>query len=322
MLSILRSYAVVVDLKGGYQIKGKIVAVQKNEISLDIRHDLFLIKGDMITKISDEGNLVTIDNLLLKSWDELDNNNYYGIYNIEEGYASQKKIFKHLTKIFSEEKFYPVGNYVKLLNGKEIYNDFTLKTPLFSKAHILLDDETKISFKEVECYQYESEFYQRIPNKFVDAEFAQRVLSGKVDLYSITSTFTGGGGSFSTTPGLAGGMAFTAGTSSHTKTDYFVKDGGPLQKANYRNLVKALADNNKSMKSLAEYKTLSFIEWGMILGGAGLILGGIGQIDQEDGISPDGRILLVSGGMLAACSQIPGLIKSDKIEDAIEEYND
>jgi len=76
------------------------------------------------------------------------------------------------------------------------------------------------------------------------------------------------------------------------------------------------------MKSLAEYKTLSFIEWGMILGGAGLILGGIGQIDQEDGISPDGRILLVSGGMLAACSQIPGLIKSDKIEDAIEEYND
>lgn len=325
MFSIFSSYAVIVDLTKDYKIEGEIVSVNKSELILVADNCLFYINTNLISGIHNgdtEGNeALDLEELALKEWAEPDISIYEDLYKVGDDYMAKSKIYNHMIVPANELKSYPVGNYVKMLDGSEFTGEFKMKRPILSIPHILLENETKIYFSEIECYQYREEFFQRIPSSFSANKFAKRVLKGKIDFYSsVTLNKTPG---FSNTISTPGGdfTTLTPGTSSLSSVDYFRKGNGDLEKASYKNLAVALKDNKESMRYLSQYKTLNRVQWGMTLGGIGLVVGGLSQIDKEDGLTSGGKALMISGGIISGIGQIFGLKKPEKIMDAIEVYN-
>ncbi|MCF7859863.1 MAG: hypothetical protein K9N07_11175 [Candidatus Cloacimonetes bacterium] len=92
-------------------------------------------------------------------------------------------------------------------------------------------------------------------------------------------------------------------------------------KANYSNLKSALNDNPQSMEYLRQYKNLNTMQWVSVVSGIGLIIAGLSQLDNEEGLSSSGKSLMVLGGITASLAWIPNFAKPEKIESAIEEYN-
>lgn len=100
--------------------------------------------------------------------------------------------------------------------------------------------------------------------------------------------------------------------------EYFSKEGVHIQKANYRNLKLALADNPEAMKYLRDYRRLHYLEIILALTGFGIMLrGGNLMNNREQG----GTITLVRGFMIANLAWIPHFMKENKKRKAIKTYN-
>lgn len=312
MFSILSSYATIIDLTDGYKIEGEIVAVQSNEISLVHDNLLLLISRSVIEKIQTDDKIETIPDLSLREYPDIDYSKYDSLIKVEEGFYKYRTIFSLLIKPDPFEKFYPSGNYLKLKTGEEIYDNFTLNNSAWVNPHIILEDQTRIDFYELECYQYEYDYFQNIPSFFNKGKLAKRIIKGKIDLFSITST--------NSTPENFTNMN-SIGFSYPTRNDYFEKDDGVLNKVNYKNLKVALADNSESMKYLSEYKTLTTIQWGLCFTGIGLMVGGAIMMHDDDNMNSEGIPIMIIGSVVNMSCIIPYFNKSEKIEEAIEAYN-
>lgn len=186
----------------------------------------------------------------------------------------------------------PPRYQVGLKNGL-LYNvnNVEVRSPLFGHNYLLLDGRQKIDFSEVGFYEDETGHYVRttMPGTNRETTF-HRDRTGRISLYSITSTqySSVGPGGFGYGGYGYGGMPY--GGYRTVKTEYFSKDNGPIQDLNNRNLALATRDNAEAqtlLQSARRYQRGSIASY--VVGG-GLLVGGLLQTISPNpnapGISP------------------------------------
>ena len=179
-------------------------------------------------------------------------------------------------------------------------NDVETKSPLFGHSYLLLDGQRKFELAEVGFYEDESGHYVRttLPNSSRETTL-RREKTGRISLYSITSTqYSGGPGGFGY-PGYGmggygmggygmGGYGYPYGGYRTVKTEYFSKDNGPIQNLNSRTLLLATSDNAGAQQLLFESRRYQQLTTASYLVGGGLIVAGLLQTlsPGRTGISP------------------------------------
>ena len=179
-------------------------------------------------------------------------------------------------------------------------NDVETKHPLFGHSYLLLDGQRKFELAEVGFYEDESGHYVRttLPGSSREATL-RREKTGRISLYSITSTqYSGGGGGFGY-PGYGYGMGgygmggygmggYPYGGYRTIKTEYFSKDNGPIQNLNSRTLLLATNDNAGAQQLLFESRRYQQLTTASYVVGGGLLVAGLLQTlsPTRGGVSP------------------------------------
>ncbi len=172
-----------------------------------------------------------------------------------------------------------------------VYNatDVEVKNPLFGKNYLLLDGQQKIDFDNVGFYEDESGHYVRtnLPGSRRESTL-RREKTGRISLYSITST--------SYSPGYGGvgvggfGMGYPGGYGGYrtVKTEYFSKDNGPVQNLTSNNLLLATRENAGAQELLLAGRRYQNITTAAYVVGGGLLVAGLLQTLRpgQGGISP------------------------------------
>ena len=183
----------------------------------------------------------------------------------------------------------PARFQVGLKNGM-LYsaNDVETKSPLFGHSYLLLDGRRRLEMAEVGFYEDETGHYVRttLPGSSREATL-RREKTGRISLYSITSTqYNSGPGGFGY-PGYGGygyggyGMGGFGGNPyggyRTIKTEYFSKDNGPIQNLTSTNLLKATTDNAGAQQLLFDSRRYQNITTASYVVGGGLLLAGLLQ---------------------------------------------
>ena len=79
-----------------------------------------------------------------------------------------------------------------------------------------------------------------------------------------------------------------------------------------------MADNDKCLEILGEYRTLKYVKYGLWGAGLGMIVASLIGMDKD---TPPNLGLLIGGGIVCNLSWIPHLKLDGKIEEAISTYN-
>ena len=175
---------------------------------------------------------------------------------------------------------------VGLKNGM-VYsaNDVETKNPLFGRSYLLLDGQRKFELAEVGFYEDETGHYVRtnLPGSSRESTL-RREKTGRISLYSITTTQYSSGPSGFGYPGYGGygygGYGFGGypyGGYRTVKTEYFSKDNGPIQNLNTRNLMLATTDNAGAQQLLADAQRYQQATVGAYVVGGGMLLYGLLQ---------------------------------------------
>nr|MDA3813321.1 hypothetical protein [Candidatus Cloacimonadota bacterium] len=239
----------------------------------------------------------------------------YEVLTINEDNLNSEKIIDHIQLKVEDETVTNSEYFIELENGKKIIGDFEEKKPFLQKIYFLTSDKNRIELEEIKSYKNEDGFFHKVPDPFSTTAFARRIVEGKIDLFSKkvsqSMPMTGGGGAF--TP-------FSTGLSYEYDVAFFKKNGEIL-KANYPNLKIAINDNQNCAKYLKKYKTLNYVQAGLIIGGLGMIIGAFTSVDKDEGLSDGGKSIAILGGIVVNANWIPYFMKQDIIEDALKEYN-
>ena len=179
-------------------------------------------------------------------------------------------------------------------------NDVETKNPLFGHSYLLLDGQRKFELAEVGFYEDESGHYVRttLPNSTREATL-RREKTGRISLYSITTTqYSGGPGGFGY-PGYGmggygmggygmGGYGYPYGGYRTIKTEFFSKDNGPIQNLNSRTLLLATSDNAGAQQLLFESRRYQQVTTASYVIGGGLLVAGLLQTlsPSRGGVSP------------------------------------
>lgn len=221
------------------------------------------------------------------------------------------------------------AHFVGLNNGEKVYaRRVQLKSPLLKSNYFLLDDSIRFSVSAVKYYQNDNGFFLKIADPYGRDDFAERVVSGRISKYFISRTsynnyYGPGYGGYGGYGGWGYGGLGWGGGPSRRNIYFFTKDDGDLQSYNYNNLREALADNPGSLEVLDQYRKSRYIENGVSLVGAGLLIYGLTQsfnmtgTNNNSGLSPT----VYAGAAVISIPLITGLFKKDKLTQAIELYN-
>lgn len=180
-------------------------------------------------------------------------------------------------------------------------NDVETKNPLFGRSYLLLDGQRRFELAEVGFFEDETGHYVRtiLPGSTREATL-RREKTGRISLYSITTTqYSGGSGGFGY-PGYGyggmggyggygmGGYGSPYGGYRTVKTEYFSKDNGPIQNLNSRTLLLATSDNAGAQQLLFESRRYQQLTTASYLVGGGLLLAGLLQTlnPARPGVSP------------------------------------
>ncbi|MEQ9279031.1 MAG: hypothetical protein RLN83_06005 [Balneola sp.] len=207
-------------------------------------------------------------------------------------------------------------NFVELKDSTVIRGKVELSTKLFRSSKIIVNDTTEIPLSKVHAYQTTDGYFRRMYSGYGDS-FAKRLEKGNIDLFTRTQSY-GGGGSF--VPGPNGTSMFVGGGMQSSQVEYFSKDGGELQKANARNLKRALFDNPESMEYLKKRDGMTVVQvLGVIAGVAIAATSLASQSDSEEISMPPGAFVGVM--VISGSSWIPYLQKKELTRKAIKAYN-
>ncbi|MBO2009675.1 hypothetical protein [Hymenobacter negativus] len=189
----------------------------------------------------------------------------------------------------------PTRFQVGLKNGM-VYsaNDVETKNPLFGRSYLLLDGQRKFELAEVGFYEDETGHYVRttLPNSSRETTL-RREKTGRLSLYSITSTqYSSGPGGFGYPGyggyGYGGFGGYPYGGYRTIKTEYFSKDNGPIQNLTSKNLLLATQDNAGAQQLLLESRRYQQLTVGSYVAGGALLLYGLTQTLRPgvNGVSP------------------------------------
>jgi hypothetical protein len=209
--------------------------------------------------------------------------------------------------------------FVQTIEGKIIEgNRATMKAPLFGKASIELDNETRIPLKEVVAYQDERAYYRNI--RF---GWAPRVKKGLINMYSLTSQVTewdnmGGAGRSGfrtrnrTVYYLQKGDAAEPVIFSPSVTKEFVKDHAPSME-----FINVYDETQKKVRMWSWINTTAVIG-GVILAGTS-IDNNTNKMNEAQGYP---GIALLTGGLVnGLVNKLRRMNNAKNLELAIDTYN-
>ncbi|PQJ21567.1 hypothetical protein [Tenacibaculum sp. SG-28] len=156
-------------------------------------------------------------------------------------------------------------NFIYKTDGSILYGvNLEYRTPMFKKNYFKLDSLT-INSEDVKFYKSGVNFFGS--TKGSGSSFALRTIQGKINYYTLTSTYNN-----SAPINNTGGIGF--GGTSTTQNYYYNSGFNPLKIANYENLSVDLQTNPKSILYLKKYhnakknRTLAYV-----LGGIAMVAG-------------------------------------------------
>ena len=221
----------------------------------------------------------------------------------------------------------PRTHFVGLTNGQKVYaKRVQLKNPFLKGSYFLLDDSLRFPLNSVKYYQNDNGYFLRISNPYDRDDFAKRTISGRISKYYVSKTFYnnmygpyGGYGGY----GYGGFGGYGWGMPSSRNIYFFTKDDGELQNYSYANLREALADNPGSVELLNKYQRGKYIDTGISIAGAAILIYGMSQTFknyQNQGTGGVHPTVYVGAGVISL-PWLTGLFKKDKITQAVELYN-
>jgi hypothetical protein len=214
------------------------------------------------------------------------------------------------------------ANFVGLQNGQRVYaKRVQLKSPLLKSNYFLLDDTTRFSVSAVRYYQNENGFFLKILDPLGGREdFARRLMSGRISKYYTTRTTYD---NFSR-PGFGYGGWNTFGAPTRRDIYFFTKDEGDIQLFTFENLREALSDNPGSLELLARYRKQRYVDTGLSIAGAAILLYGVTQSLNTSSSATGGFNLspvVYVGAAVISLPWLTGLFRKDKLTQAVELYN-
>jgi hypothetical protein len=321
LLATILAYSIDIELTNGSLLTGKLEKVEEGRIYISRDDILINIDTKVIQRYYSTNTEINYTELQLHKYEDIDFSKFREELVIDENYLENEKILDYINSSILRDIRDTYKNFVKLENGEIIYGDVVLKKSILAPQYFLLDNKREIPYDDVNSYKNDDGYYQAIPYFFTTKTFAKRIRKGKIDLFSKVSVYTTPG-TFNTISTPGGNFTnFSPEYTYSTRVDYFRKANGILQKANYSNLKLALSDNPKSMEYLKQYHNLDTFQWITAISAIGFFIGGISQIDKEEGMSSGGKALLGVSCFSAMITWIPHFMKPGKLESAIEEYN-
>jgi hypothetical protein len=211
--------------------------------------------------------------------------------------------------------------FVQTVDGQIIEaSEAVMKAPLFGKATIQLDRETKIPVKEVMAYQNNTAYYRRL-----DGQFVPRIKKGPVNMYMKTETYQ-------EYNGASGMNNMGGGWRTRTRVVYLLQKGSdaPLvrftpevTKEYVKDFAPAMEFVDVYESNVKKYRTWSYINTAATLGGLGLMVAGA-RSTTEDKVPPAGYagLGLFTGGIINGFVNKVRKGKNIKnLELAIDTYN-
>lgn len=312
-LSLNQIYCTTIELTERGYVVGEIKDISEDEIFLSKDDVLIIVSKKVIKNIFEGPDTLRFEDLLSKDYTKL-NLEEYEVLRFNEDNLDSEEIAYHIQLKVEDEIVINSEYFIELENGKMILGEFEEKHPIFAKIYFLTSDENRIELEEVKSYKNEDGFFHKVPDPFSTTAFARRIVEGKIDLFSKKVSqsipMSGAGGFTSFSPGF-----------SFEYDIAFFKKNGEILKANYPNLKIAINDNQNCVEYLNKYKTLNYVQGGLIITGLGMIIGAFTSVDKDEGISDGGKLLAITGGIVINSNWIPYFMKLDIIEDALREYN-
>jgi hypothetical protein len=197
------------------------------------------------------------------------------------------------------------SGFVRLVSGERRWGHVEWNRPIIGSSSLSVDDSIEIPIDSVARFQNSDGFFGRVAG--TSATIVLRTSHGRLDCFKeLAGTWHPG---TPPPPLLPQSVVFPV--------DYFSKNDGDILDAGYGNLSLALADSPVSMAHLARYRTMNFIQWGLL--GTGFSLVVLGFAESEPGTSE--TEIIVTGAVLGLAAWIPYFLKKGELEEAIEEYN-
>lgn len=223
---------------------------------------------------------------------------------------------------------------IGLTNGA-VYaaDDVEMRQPAIGRSYLLLNGQQRFELDQIKFFDDETGHYIRtnLPGSHRMATM-RREKTGRISTYSITSQqympgaygspfgygYGGGYGRFGYPYGGMGMGGYPYNGYRTVKTEYFSKDGGPVQDMSYRNLSVALSDNPGSAEVLRDVSRLRrFSTAGYVVGG-GLLAAGM--LSTLNGNSRGLPLVLVSVPVLLIPTFLSGS-QARKLQQAVQLYN-
>ncbi|WP_034256688.1 hypothetical protein [Adhaeribacter aquaticus] len=226
----------------------------------------------------------------------------------------------------------PRARFVGLQNGQKIYGKrVQLKSPLLKSNYFLIDDSIRYPVDAVKFYQSDNGFFLKISDVYGGQEFAKRTVAGRISKFYISrvdyNPYGNGAFGYPRYGGFGyGGFGYPGyGYGPSRRNIYFFsKDGGQLQNYTFENLRQAMSDNPGSLEVLAKYRRDKYIDTGLSLAGAAILIAGftstIRNTDLQTGVSRVSPMVYAGAGILSI-PLVKGLFKKDKLTQAVELYN-
>jgi hypothetical protein len=196
--------------------------------------------------------------------------------------------------------------FVQTTDGKIIEGDQAImKTPLFGKAIIEIDRETKIPLSEVVAYQNDRAYYRNIR-----LGWAPRIKKGLINMYALTSQVT----EWDNT----GGIGMNSGFRSRSRTVYYLQKGDEAQP-----LVFSPAVTKEFDETQKKVRMWSWINTTAVIGGVILATTSIdnstNKMNEAQGYS---GIALLTGGLVnGLVNKLRRTSNARNLELAIDTYN-
>lgn len=229
-----------------------------------------------------------------------------------------------------QEPRYRIG----LLSGA-VYaaDEVELRQPAVGRSYLLLNGQQRFELDQIKFFDDETGHYIRtnLPGSR-RVSTLRREKTGRISTYSITSQqyMPGGFGSPFGYGGFGygrfgypyGGFPYGGGYPYNgyrtVKTEYFSKDGGPIQDMNFRSLSVALSDNAGSAELLRDVARLRrYSTAGYVVGGGLLAAGMLSTLNGNTRGLP---IMLVSVPVLLIPTFLSGS-QAKKLQQAVQLYN-
>ncbi|MFN8863250.1 MAG: hypothetical protein ACK5W1_02980 [Flavobacteriales bacterium] len=216
----------------------------------------------------------------------------------------------------------PVQNEVVLYSGERFSGvNLSYNSPILQPSSFQLDDKNFES-SEVAFFRNYHGYFANLNKLYNDRaeRYAMRIKEGKINLFEEVEFEVYAEQNLAVTEGEDNEMLAT-----NESFQYFNKGDGAVQKANYKNLRLALADNAESKQEMNVFRNFRYAQIGLVVAGAGILAYEMVRQNEAANTSSDESIrftpMVALGLVLGGSSYLLERPKQDAKWFAVDNYN-